>query len=335
MKATIFLIIILLMNAALHAQILADPNPNAAGVKYRYVAGKKGVLVGVTDGRPNTTPDSAALKEKLAIKVWDSTFHRGYTYDPSLNDWVMDGTGGSDSTILDGGPTTSVPPAGFNPGSNITVAEFIQKAFYDPPVPTASLSGGQQIELMSSGAALPFTLNWTAGRQSATNPIQSIVVAGVSQTFTPPPAGGTVSGTQAVNVVRNANITFSNIVTTTDSKTTTTTTTFTFLPKRYFGWVNSTNPTDASIIAAGGELSASNAKSWTQQPPSGSQFLMFAYPASEGNLSRFDINTFPSLGAMQLIQRNLTNASGFTSLYNIYVSTNAFTVTSTTSIVTN
>lgn len=271
----------------------------------------------------DTTPQIIVYKD--SVKLWSNGQYRD----------LGGGGGGGGTTVIPAGPTTSVPPVGFNPGNNITADDFIKQAYYASQSPTSGISGGQQIELMASGSALSFTLNWTAGRNSATNPLQSIVVAGVSQTFTTPAAGASISGTQSVSVARNTNATYSNVVTTNDSKSATSTTSFTFLPKRYFGWVSSTTPTDAQIIAAGGELSSSIAKSWIQGAPSptGSQYLIYVYPASWGTLTRFDINTFPSLSSMQLTQRNLTNASGYTQLYNIYVSSNAFTVTSTTSIV--
>lgn len=311
-------ILFLLITSASFGQVLNNVPEYKKGVKANkvFLERHKGALPVPAD----TTP--FVIMADSSVKLWDGTQYKDI------------GTGGSSgSTIINGGPTTSTPSAGFNPGTNISIDEFIQKAYYASQGPTSGISGGQQMELMASGAALSFNLNWTAGRQSATQPIQSIIVAGVSQTFTTPAAGGSISGSKSVSVVRNTNTTFSNIVTATDGKSATSTTSFTFLPKRYFGWVNSTAPTDANIIAAGGELSTAIFKSWIQPAPTGAQFLMYAYPASEGVLNRFDINTFPSLPSMQLTQRNLTNASGFTQLYNIYVSTNAFTVSSTTSIV--
>lgn len=232
------------------------------------------------------------------------------------------------------GPITSLPALGYNPNTT-DVAEWINAVFYRSQAPTASLSGGTTLELMEAGAALPFTLNWTAGRLGGTSALATIIVAGNQKTFSQPNAPGTVAGTQAVSVNRNVTNTFSMTVTTVDNQTTTVTVTINFSPKRYFGWVTTPTPPDFDILATTGELSASNAKTWTQAAPGGSKFLMYAYPASEGDLTHFDINGFPSIEAMTLIKRNLTTAAGFTQLYNIYVSKNAFTVTGTTSVVAN
>lgn len=270
-----------------------------------------------------TTPTDTAphiVVSGDALKLWSNGTYRDV------------GTGGSGGTVPSG-PITSAPTVGFDPGTT-DPATWITKTYYQSQNPTATLSGGVTQELMSAGAALSYTLNWSAGRQSATAPLASIVVAGVSQsipTGTPTP-GNSNFGSQNVSVTRNTNTTYSNVVTATDSKSTTATTSFTFLPKRYFGWVSSTSPSDADIIAAGGELSTAIAKSWTQAAPSGSQYLMYAFPASEGSLTHFDINSFPSISAMQMTTRNVTNASGYTQQYRIYVSINAFNVTGTTTI---
>jgi hypothetical protein len=187
---------------------------------------------------------------------------------------------------------------------------------------------------MVGGANVNYTLNWSAKRLIATQPISSIVVNGVSQTFTQPALNSTVSGTQSVSVARNVTNTFKNIVTTNDAKADTASTTFTFLPKRYFGWVATATPIDADLIAAGGELTTNFTKTWTQAAPGGSKYLVFAYPASFGVLPHIDINGFPSVASFNLTTRSVTNASGYTQSYNIYVSVNQFTVTGTTSIAT-
>lgn len=317
--------------------IISRPNPNATGIGYKWIAGDSGILKGTFAGKP-PMPPQRIRREKKAISAYDTLNHQNWTYDPSVNDWLPDATGGGTVTIIPAGPTTSVPPAGFNPGTNITADEFIKKAFYDSQNPTASLSGGQQIELMAAGAVLPFTLSWSAGRNSATAPIQSVVVAGVSKTFTPPNAGASISGTQAVSVTRNSNTTYSIVVTTTDGKTTTASTSFPFSPKRYVGWATSATPTDAEIIAAVGgssEFASNKSKSWILPAPGGTKYAFYAYPESFGALTQFDINKVTSIGAITQTHRAFTNASGYTQNYIIAVTINPSNVTITTSIDAN
>jgi hypothetical protein len=240
----------------------------------------------------------------------------------------------SGADTLPGGAFTSLPSVGFNPGSNLTPTQIIKAAYYDSQKPIATLTGGQQVELMVGGANVNYTLNWSAKRQIATHPITSIAVNGINQTFTQPSALGTVNGTYVAPVQRNVTNTFKNIVTTDDGKADTASTTFTFLPKRYFGWLTTNTPADADLIAAGGELTSNYTKTWTQAAPGSSKYLVFAYPASFGVLPHIDINGFPSIASFNLTTRSVTNASGYTQSYNIYVSVNQFTVTGTTSIAT-
>lgn len=207
--------------------------------------------------------------------------------------------------------------------------------------PTATLTGGVTQEYTApAGNDLNYSLNWSAGRQAATSSAQAtatlstIVVGGTSQTFSQPSAGATVNGTQLVAVVRNTNTTFTNLVTTSDGKTASATTTFTFLPKRYYGWVSDTTglrsgAADATIRALSSELSASKVKSWSTGSPSGTQFYVYAYYATAGALSAFDMNGFPSIEAMNSVSRSFTNSEGYTGTWYIYWTINGQTTAST------
>lgn len=240
-------------------------------------------------------------------------------------------SGGSAGTLPFGGAITSVPTVGFNPNTT-DVVQWISNSFYGSQSPTASISGGTTMELMGTGPALSVPLSWSAARLSATAPISTIVVNGVNQTFSQPGPGASALGTYNASVTRNTNTTIAINVTTTDGKTATANTSVIFSPKRYFGWVNSTNPSDGDILATSSEFSTAIAKSWIQTAPAGSQNLMYATPANEGSLTDITINGFPSIQAFTQVQRLFTNASGYTQLYSIYISTNKFSVTGTTTV---
>jgi len=188
--------------------------------------------------------------------------------------------------------------------------------------PTATLTGGFSQEIVASGAALSYTLNWGAGRlsatstQGATNPIATIVVAGTGQTFTQPSAGSTVTGTQGVSVTRNTNTTYSNVVTTTDSKTATATTIFSFYNKRYLGFSATTTPTQAEILAALYQDNSGGATSLSYTiPQQGSAKYLFYVNTS--TVTSVTVNGFPSTSAFSLNNSiTFTNASGGT--YNGY-----------------
>lgn len=211
--------------------------------------------------------------------------------------------------------------------------------------PTATLTGNTNLELMSAGDDLPYNLMWTAGRLAGginllpTANITSIVVGGVSKSFTNPSIGNSVSGIHSVNVPRNINTTYFNVVTTEDNKTATASSTFTFSPRRYFGWVTdvtnigTTDYDDNIIRNLSSELTASKSKTWNTDMPIGVQFYVFAYWSGSGLLSQFDFNGFPSIEAMNVVTRTFTNSLGYTGTWTIYWNKNGQTTNS--SLITN
>jgi len=192
--------------------------------------------------------------------------------------------------------------------------------------PTSTLTGGSNYELHSAGTFSP-TLSYSAGRiasgtnVAATAPFASITVAGDSESTTgcsSPPC--TISGTQGVTVTYNTNTSFNNVVVTTDGKSATSTTNFNFYSTYYRGYVSSSSPSDADLFAAGYNfLNTSNSKatSGTLSNPSSSSYIVFAYP------SRFGTATITIGGLVvsyTLTVRSVTNQSGYTENYNVYVS---------------
>lgn len=275
-------------------------------------------------------------KKGMLVFVVDSIKHYVLTTGITNVDWT-ELSAGDPQEIIAGGSITSIPTIGYNPGSNITPGAFITSSFYQSQVPTATLTGGIQQELLTGGFNLSATLNWSASRQAATQNLSTIVVASVNQTFVNPGAPGTVSGTQVVSYPRNLTTNYSNVVTTADGKTATATTTFTFLPKRYWGRSSTNTPTASDLIAAlggGSELSNVKAKGLFSVTASGTNYVFYAYPSSLGDLTSLTIGGFESLGTFTKNVTSITNASGYIQNYNIYVSNNTFSATAT-NIVTN
>jgi hypothetical protein len=239
--------------------------------------------------------------------------------------WIFDGqawnmaSGGEDT--MDAGPFTSVPAVNFNPGTHLTPKEIILAAFYraQPPTATLSSSNGGTQELMELGPALSFTLTWSAGRNNATKPIGAVTVAGIPQTFSQPAAGNSVSGTQVVQVPRNTTTTIQAIVTTEDNQTTTASVTIPWSARRYYGWLSSDTPTDAEILSLSSEFSSSTTKTYTQPGSTGEKHYVYVYPASWGLLTKLDFGGISAINAVLLTTRPLTNASGYTQAYNIYI----------------
>ena len=108
------------------------------------------------------------------------------------------------------------------------------------------------------------------------------------------------------------------------------TVTFTPQAKSYFGFMgdvsNIGNAASDNLIRAlsGVGFPATKTSSFNSGAVSNA-YLVYAYPASMGPLSGLTINNFPALGAMNVVQRNFTNASNYTQSYYIYYSTQAQT----------
>ena len=209
-----------------------------------------------------------------------------------------------------------------------------------PQAPTSTLSGGYAYE-RSTGSTIGTSVGWGAGRLAGgtnlrqTSPIASIVVNGVTQTFSQPTAGASVSGSQSVTIPVNTNVTISNIVTTTTGESATSYTFFTYYDKRYVGWSNTATPTDAEIRAAinqdnnGGTVGYST----TLAQLGTSKYLFYANTSAINGVS---VNGFPSSDAFNLnVSRSFTNAVGGTTTYFVTTSKNAIGATSATSLTIN
>lgn len=289
------------------------------------VKAEKGIINGRWQDTSAANIDPINIKNRPGAQI--VTGNTIWLRDSTANRWIKAGS------YVNGTAITSLPSIGFVPNTN-DVGEWINNVFYQSQPPTATLTGGQTLEYQSA-ATLNKTLNWTAGRQSATNPLSTIVVAGTNETFSQPAQGASVSGTQSVSFPANTDITYQNIVTTDDNKSATASTTFSFLPKRYFGWISDTTGIgtsgfdDSKITSLGNELSASKVKSWLTGNPTGTQFYVYAYYSTAEELSHFDMNGFPSIDAMNHVTRNFTNALGYTGQWIIYWSKNGQTLSST------
>jgi hypothetical protein len=293
---------------------------------------------GVTPTLNNAKDSSGAVFFKVNASS-DTSFYAniqgsGWVRFPNYNKIVQ--LIGSSSPVLLAGAITSLPTVGYNPGSNITTAQFITNSFYQTQPPTSGLSGGGNYELHSAGT-FASTLNWIGGRQSATNPLATINVAGINQTFTQPSAGASTSGTQGVTVTWNTNATYYNTVTTTDSKTATSSTGYAFYPSRYWGRSAITAPTTVILLATAGgssELTGGKAKSGFTISASGSNYVYYAYPSSFGDLTSILVGGFESISSFTKTILSVTNASGYVQNYTVYTSNNTFSAT-TPSIIVN
>jgi hypothetical protein len=192
-----------------------------------------------------------------------------------------------------------------------------------------------------AGADLTILLAWGAGRLGATSTLKAtdslstIIVGGVSQSFSQPNVGSSVTGVQSVTAARNTTVVFNNIVTTITSKSATASATVTFYDKRYIGWATTSTPSDAEILAAinqdnnGGTV----AYSTTLAQLGSARYLFYANTAQCTSVT---VNGFPSTSAFTLnVSRSLTNSDGGVTTYYVTTSNNAIGATSTTALTVN
>lgn len=219
-----------------------------------------------------------------------------------------------------------------------TISTTLETLLYPSQPPTSALTvtysaqtGSSLIVEKTSSGTTPITLNWTAGRQSATQPINTIVVGGVGQSFIQPPAPGTVSGNQSQTVTNNTNSSWNNIVTTADAQTATSTSSITWQTKWYYGFVpqDTTAPADVTIQGLSGQsltpskssiisVSAPGINVTNSTPPS--RFVVAIDNSLDpSGTAQIWIGGLNSTGAFTRTVRSFTNASGFATNYEIFV----------------
>lgn len=245
--------------------------------------------------------------------------------------WLKIGSGGGGGNIpFDGNrPITRnfSTVTGVNLGTS-DVISTLNELLFPSQVPTATLtvtynattSSALQIE-RTNAATLSMTLNWSASRQAFTQPLASILVNGVTQSFSQPSAPGTVSGTQAVTYVPNNTITYSNTVTTTDSKSAVANATVTALTRQYSGFLSTNTPTDAQIRGLALQpFKTTRIQGATVIANSSPNYLIIAFDESfdPTNISQIWVGGLDQTGAFTRTVRSFTNASGYTSNYIIY-----------------
>ncbi|MBS1641533.1 MAG: hypothetical protein JSR11_03560 [Bacteroidetes bacterium] len=302
MKIIILNIIAICFCGTIHAQTQIDSISIKQVLK---LSGKR--VTGISNNNTNASKDSLKLITEAAAKQY------------------------TDAKVL-----------GATPDSSIYLTHTQGDAAYvriQTQNPTASLSGGNSYELHSAGT-FGGTLNWSAGRQAATQAasatanITSIVAAGTTQSFSNPTAGSSVSGSQSVTVTWNTNAAYYLTVTTADGKTATASTSYNFYPKNYFGYSSNATPTAADVLNCnGGSNFLSGAKAYTPTVtlPNNANYyyVYYAYPTNMGALTSIkDGAGNQVISAFTQTTVSITNASGYTQNYYVYTSNNNYSNTS-------
>lgn len=253
--------------------------------------------------------------------------------DPALIQSLVDNTSGGGSTLFNGNRTITrdfTTLKGINLNSE-DVNETLEKLLYPAEPPTSQLTLTYtylgitapvlELELMVAGATLAMVLNWVAGRLTTSPLIQTIDVAGVFQSFAQPAAPGTLNGMQAVNVVRNANIIYHNVVTTADGQSVTSQASVNWFAKKYWGFVTSDTPTDGNITALANEFAKDRTKGLTTVANTTDRKFCYAAPVSNDptGIDKIFIGGIDSTAVFTRTVRALVNAAGYSQNYEIFV----------------
>jgi hypothetical protein len=326
------LIILLLVCSFIHAQA-NDSIPNPITPYYfqngwlrntQQVMAEKGILTLAQD-------TSNAPIYPYSGLIYTNYYGGSYWYWNGSS-WQGISSGSVTTDTLGGKITTNKLAIGNVAPNGLSATGFLKWALYGNQPPTSGLTGGTTLELTSS-STVSETLNWTAGRGSNTPILTSVVVAGISESFSQPPQNGSTSGNQTVSVLANTTTTYSNVVTAQDGQTATATTQFNFLGKNYYGLLNDTTGIgtggqDANILALVKNFASTRALTTTTGTVTGTKFWVYVYPASLGTLTSLTFNGFPSLASMNLVTRNFTNSQGYTQSYLFYYNKNGQTTAS-------
>lgn len=312
--------------------------------------------VGPFDPGTELDPDCGPTESGCTVTVASFPSQTGNTgkflkTDGSAVSW---GTVTSDPTFDGDRTVTRSGVAQVNAGGT-TVTEFLENYFFPAVAPSASLSGGDSREIGSSTAV---TLSWTATKN--TNAITAINLASVSSGATitagaghtqnsaadisvTTPTGNTQSGSNSATTGTNTNATYTLTVTA-GALSSTSSTSVNYYNRIYYG----TSSVDSSISDAQiraltySPLSSSRAVSSTDF--GSSNYVYFAWPASFEGASPICHSTGPAptytatagtttncfkdgannnVTSFILETRTFTNASGYSSTYNIYRSRNS------------
>jgi hypothetical protein len=198
--------------------------------------------------------------------------------------------------------------------SYTTVAAALDALLYTA-ISITSFSNDQSV-IEIGGQAVDVTLSWGLNKA----PTSQSIDQGIGSL---PVADRTYASTGSFTTNRTYTLTATD-GTTTDTDTTS----VSFLNKRYWGCDSSTGPSDATIRAFSQEFASSRVQSHVIT--AAAQYVFIVYPASFGTAS-FTVNGLPNT-AWTLSVQSFTNASGYTSSYNVYRSNNLLTGTYTIAV---
>lgn len=239
---------------------------------------------------------------------------------------------------------TAADPSQAGTVGGTTIIEFLNNYFFPSQAPLVAIVGdGATTIEMKSTLAPAVTRNltsFTVTKQAATLAIDSAMVTcnqavpGFPINFNDH-SGGNQSGSQSgVALIDNVTNTFTCYGRAIDGKSATATKTYTFASQRYWGITTNSNPTVDNAFILG--LTSSNFSAYTAAfaftISSGSQYCVMAFPHQAEDMSAhqwFDGSFRGTYFRLLASNFSFTNASGYTTGYDVYITNLSYTSTKT------
>ena len=230
----------------------------------------------------------------------DTILVAGKTLDQFLNDLVTRTIPTSytgPSVSINSSPAGSIVETGFDPGTINLSSVFVKN------------DAGKITSIMYSKNGDPLG-------DGVTSNIPGGITNALSYSVTVNHSKGDTLKTNNVGVKDTVNPISAGVVTSS----------LTFTPKlkRYWGTSTTSTLNNADIIAGDKEFADGNGKNNLEFIISGGvKYSFYAYPDIYPTLSSFSIGGFESIGTYKLVPMDITNAQGYSTRYNVYISFNA------------
>ncbi len=230
----------------------------------------------------------------------DTILVAGKTLDQFLNDLVtktIPTRYNNPSVTINSSPAPSIVETGFDPGTINLSSVFVKN------------DAGKITSIMYSKNGVPLGDGVTSNNPGG-------ITNALSYSVTVNHAKGDTLKYNNVGVKDTVNPISAGVVTSS----------LTFTPKlkRYWGTSTTSTLNNADIIAGDKEFADGNGKNNLEFIISGGvKYSFYAYPDKYPTLSSFSIGGFESIGTYKLVPMDITNAQGYSTRYNVYISFNA------------
>ncbi len=228
-----------------------------------------------------------------------------YVFNADVGNWEIWGGVGTHISQTGNPHSTGASQIAYNA---TTVAEALDSLLYVPiSISSFTLDGGGSITREIGSSYTVGTLAWSTNKTPTSQTINSVAR----------------TSPYTVNATVSSNTTYTLYVADGTQSNASSSRSVSFSHYRYWGVSASATLDDAALIALSKEFSVSRAQTRSFTPAG--QYIYVAYLATGGDAT-FTVNGFLDTSWV-LVQRDLVNASGYSSMFRIYRSANPLTGT--------